>query len=158
MHHMFTPLSKPIVNERGERLLGVSEGSGSVADARVSIVLAHHERGIVVVQNSRRSIWELPGGYVDRGERAADCALRELFEESGLTGSEIALLGVLDIERPSPYSDILKCALFQCRAEGAPSPGDAEILAVAFWEPMSRLGPISTIDAAILRGGLRECA
>lgn len=158
MNRMITPLSEPIVNERGERVLGVGEGSASVDDVRVSIVLAHHERGIVVVQNSHRSIWELPGGYVDCGERAADCALRELFEESGLTGSEIVLLGILDIERPSPYSDILKCALFECRAEGAPSPGDAEISAVAFWDPMSILGPISTIDAAILRGGLRGCA
>jgi ADP-ribose pyrophosphatase YjhB (NUDIX family) len=155
---MITPLSEPIVNERGERVLGVSEDPSSVDDVRASIVLAHHELGIVVVQNSHRSIWELPGGYVDCGERAADCALRELFEESGLTGSEVVLLGVLDIERPSPYSDILKCALFECRAEGAPSPGDAEISAVAFWDPMSILGPISTIDAAILRGGLRGCA
>lgn len=101
MLRMITPLSEPIVNERGERLLAVSEGATGVDDVRVSIVLAQHERGVVLVQ---------------------------------------------------------KCALYQCRAEGAPTPGDAEITAVAFWDPMSMLAPISTNDAAILRGGLRGCA
>ncbi len=70
-------------------------------------------------------------------------------------GSEIELLGVLEIERQAPYGDLLRCALYQCRAEGAPSPCGVEISAVAFWHPATEIGPISTIDEALLRGGLR---
>jgi 8-oxo-dGTP diphosphatase len=155
---MIRRLSDPIVNERGERLLAVYEDLVGAEDVRVSIVLARHEQGVVLVRNSYRSIWELPGGYIDPGERASDCALRELREESSLTGSDITLLGVLEIERPGPNPELLKCALFQCRAEGVPLPNGDEISAVAFWGSDSDLGPISTIDVAILRGDLRGCA
>jgi len=155
---MRQPLQNPIVNERGERLLAVRVGDVSTQDVRVSLVLARHEQGLVLVRNKHRSIWELPGGYIDQGERASDCALRELFEESGLIGSEIELLGVLEIDRQNPRGDLLRCALYQCRAEGTPSACGVEISAVAFWHPVTDLGPISTIDEALLRGGLRGCA
>lgn len=155
---MIRPLQNPIVNERGERLFAVRDGDVSTHDVRVSIVLARHEQGVVLVLNKHRSVWELPGGYIDPGERASDCAVRELFEESGLVGSEIELLGVLEIERQTPYGDLLRCALYQCHAEGVPSTCGAEISAVAFWRPVTKIGPISKIDEALLRGGLRGCA
>ena len=79
---MIRRLSSPIVNERGERLLAVHEDLIVADDVLVSIVLAVHDRGVVLVRNARRSTWELPGGYIDSGEAASDCALRELREES----------------------------------------------------------------------------
>lgn len=155
---MFRTLQNPIENERGERLLAVHEGDDGVEKVRVSIVLARHAEGVVLVRNSYRSIWELPGGYVDSGERPSDCALRELFEESGLSGSGIVLLGILEIERHARAGGLLRCALYQCDADGVPSADGAETSAVAFWQPHTKIAPISAIDDALLRGGLRGCA
>jgi len=39
--------------------------------------------------------WELPGGHVDSGESAADAAVRETAEESGITVEVTGLAGFL---------------------------------------------------------------
>lgn len=155
---MIRQLTSPIVNERGERLRAVHEDLIMAGGALVSIVLAFHDRGVVLVRNARRSIWELPGGYIDSGESASDCALRELREESGLDGSGVTLLGVLEIERPAPDSDLIRCSLFQCHAAGIPAACGEETTDVAFWRPDVEFNSVSAIDEALLRGGVGEIA
>ena len=151
-------LAEPVVNERGERLVSVLEGGAKELRASVSLVVANHDSGIVLVRNAYRFVWELPGGFIDPGEDAVHCALRELREESGLVGSGAVLLGYLEIERALDPGDPLICALYSCLTDGAPSVIGEETTAVDFWRPGCDISPISAIDLAMVERGLHGCA
>lgn len=49
------------------------------------------------------SKWVIPGGGVEPGERAADAAEREVFEEAGVKGSIVRKLGIFEVRSVSLY-------------------------------------------------------
>jgi ADP-ribose pyrophosphatase YjhB (NUDIX family) len=63
-------------------------------------VLLEHDGGLLLqrrIIDPGKGKWTFPSGYVERGERVEDAAIREAFEETGL---EVRLTGLLGL-----YSD-----------------------------------------------------
>jgi ADP-ribose pyrophosphatase YjhB (NUDIX family) len=56
--------------------------------ARAALIARHDRRG--------RLVWSLPKGHVEDGETPEDAAIREVEEETGIRGSVLAPLGVID--------------------------------------------------------------
>jgi ADP-ribose pyrophosphatase YjhB (NUDIX family) len=60
----------------------------SGAEPRAALIARHDRRG--------RLVWSLPKGHVEAGETPEDAAVREVEEETGIRGSVLAPLGVID--------------------------------------------------------------
>lgn len=87
--------------ERGiHRWLGVPIGAGVIADidlvasslptpdlgtGAAATIVRDRNKSFLLVHSIRRGSWDCPGGRREPGESVAECAARELAEETGLT-------------------------------------------------------------------------
>lgn len=56
---------------------------------------------LILSRLTKRPLWEFPKGGVDEGETVREAALRELFEETGISAEEVTLIP--EFERTEDY-------------------------------------------------------
>jgi ADP-ribose pyrophosphatase YjhB (NUDIX family) len=84
--------------------------------------------------------WSLPKGHVEAGETTEDAAIREVAEETGITGRVVAPLGTIDFWFVADGRRIHKTVHhFLLMAQGGElSDGDVEVEEVE-WVPLTQL-------------------
>ena len=87
-------------------------------------VIVEVDGGIVLIERAAEPKgWALPGGFIDYGESAEDGARREVLEETGLTVTLKALLGVYSAPDRDPRQHNLS-VVYIGHADGQPAAGD----------------------------------
>ncbi len=71
----------------------------------------------------RKGQWTLPSGFVELGESAEECCLRELKEEAGMTGTIAKLIGVYHADS-ALYGDLISTIYHVKLDSGQPIAGD----------------------------------
>ncbi len=93
----------------------------------VSLAARHPETGkFLLVKRGRppaEGLWAFPGGRVEFGERLADAARREFFEETGLEAGDIRFFRLLELIGDEPQHHFL-LAVHAGTAVGMPVAGD----------------------------------
>ena len=118
-----------------------------VGAARFAVVLARAAAGVTLVFSRYRRVWELPGGLIDAGESARDCAAREFREETSGVAANLEWLGLVEINDGSTHFG----AVYRCTAAQLPeSFENEETGALGYWNPDKSPRPLGETDAALL--------
>jgi mutator protein MutT len=92
-------------------------------------------------QGSGVGLWSVPGGRVEPGETLQAAVVRELLEETGLTGRCGALMGVAERIGPEAHYVILDFTVSVATRRGAIAGDDADDVA---WVGLERLDEMET--------------
>lgn len=98
----------------------------------VGAVVLHAGRILFIRQAQGHSLagrWSIPWGLVDEGETPEDAALRETFEESGVSAALDGLLGIQNLPTPGWIGIVFACHALS----GQPRPDGVETDAAAYF-------------------------
>lgn len=92
---------------------------------------------VLVVHRARRADWSLPKGKLDPGERAEQAAVREVAEETGVTGRLGAELPSVRYEVEGVPKRVRWFRMEHVAGDPADRPADEEV-DVAVWWPVEQ--------------------
>jgi len=104
-----------------------------------AVAMHDREKGLLVCKHADRKIWVIPGGLIEPGEQPADAAVRETWEETGLTVEITGILGVyggsdLIVDYPNGDQAAYIGTIFRGRiVAGTMRPDGSEILDVRYF-------------------------
>jgi ADP-ribose pyrophosphatase YjhB (NUDIX family) len=100
-----------------------------------------------------KGAWALPGGFVHPGEIVEEAVTRELLEETGLTGTVGALVGIYSKPGRDPRGPTVGVVYRVHAPSGTPTAGD-DAAEVRFW-PLSGLPRLAFDHEQIVADALR---
>jgi 8-oxo-dGTP diphosphatase len=116
----------------------------------VTFMAIRHESNFLLVYHRERESWELPGGHIEGDESAHDCAVRELFEETGQRVEHLEFRAVVKY-RAAPDNRIYYGTLFSGELlSPAPFSENDEITQITYWNGKTDIGYIDEIDRTVM--------
>lgn len=117
-----------------------------------SLVVVVHADVVLMMFDSWRRQWELPGGMREQGETARQAAVRELREETGIQAVGLAFAAVAEFDLTKPVRrEFLAVYRVQLRAVPSLVVND-EAVGFRWWRPSEPVSEgMSPLDAEIAR-------
>ncbi|MBH0174225.1 NUDIX domain-containing protein [Fictibacillus sp. 23RED33] len=100
--------------------------------------------------NSLRRQWELPAGKRETGETPKECAIRELYEETGQTVKELSLLGLVNSKHVGNGSFKRNPVYFSEVVQLQPFVENDETTMIMLWDMEEQIGRVDAVDLKIV--------
>jgi 8-oxo-dGTP diphosphatase len=122
----------------------------------VTVVVIEHEGRLLLGRRDiepGRGKWSFCSGYVDRGERPEDAAVREVKEETNIDVELTGMLGLYSLQG-DPHLLVAYCARPRDGRLGNLAPQPGEVSELAFFRPDEVPALAFPLDQQILRDWL----
>lgn len=115
-------------------------GAGYLITPGSAAIILNDAEQVLLIQRADNGNWAYPGGYMDLGESAAEAAMREAYEESGVVCEPMHLVGVhTGPDHQVTYANgdqtQFAGAVFRCRYIGGEPHADGVETVQAGWFP-----------------------
>jgi 8-oxo-dGTP diphosphatase len=100
--------------------------------------------------NTWRKQWELPAGKREENETPKECAIRELYEETGQLVSNLEFKGLLKSRKTTNGQIKFNPVYFAQTEEMQPFKENEEISRITLWDLKEEIGYIDSVDVRIL--------
>ena len=93
----------------------------------VAVAIAVRDKRFLLIKRGippKKGAWGSPSGFIESGETAEEACLRELKEETGISGQVVKLVGVVRIEDKEVYGDMLAVMYLVKADDGEIAAGD----------------------------------
>jgi len=93
----------------------------------VAVAIAVKGKKVLMIKRGRaprKGAWGPPSGFIEVGETPEEACLRELKEETGVSGQIVRLLGVNRLEDKEVYGDMLMVRYLVNAGDEEITPGD----------------------------------
>ena len=120
------------------------------------VITREAEPKVLLIQRGRepfKDYWAFPGGFMEMDETTAQCAVRELQEETGLTVTAIHQIGAYSKVDRDPRGRTVTVAYLALIDTPVTVSGHDDA-AKAEWFPLSELPPLAFDHADILRDAI----
>jgi ADP-ribose pyrophosphatase YjhB (NUDIX family) len=131
-----------------EWMASVGQGIGGYVTPKVGVgaVVGDDEGRMLLIQRAESGVWLYPTGWADIGYSAAEVAVKEVHEETGIECEAVQLLGVFDGHRWGARWP-LYLVLVHCRATGgALNPHPLEVTDVGWFHRDEFPSPMFGVD------------
>ncbi|WP_164545596.1 NUDIX domain-containing protein [Paenibacillus albus] len=130
------------------------EGFDFDAPLTHALLVVRYEGKYLMMFNKWSQYWELPGGVIEAGESARECAIRELYEETNQIVSDLTFKGLMKFDLQPSFHGPERTeygALFYAEL-GAPRDfvENDEAAKIIWWDGRSEIGDIDEIDRKLL--------
>jgi 8-oxo-dGTP diphosphatase len=99
--------------------------------------------------NTLRKQWELPAGRREENETPKNCAIRELYEETGQNVSELEFKGLLKVKNVTNDEIKYSPVYFTTLEKLQPFQKNNETSEIQLWDLKKQIGVIDEVDIKI---------
>lgn len=115
-----------------------------------ALIVAKHNNKTLLMFNKWSKSWTLPGGVIEAGETPSECAVREMYEETGQKAEQVRFAGLMKFDLQPDFHGPHRVEYGALFAGVVENPTEFvkndEAEKIVFWDGTEDIGAFELVD------------